>query len=417
MKANFWAMLGLGALLAQGCQPAGQKTITWAVGKDPTGQHQSLAGQFEKLHPGIKIKLLEMPESSTAQHDAYVTYLASGDRTVDVYSIDIIWPAEFARAGWLVPLGKYLDTLDLADFLPGPVAGCTYHDTLWAVPWFTDAGMLYYRRDILKENGLKVPETWDQLTTQASYLSQKYGLAGYVWQGQQYEGLVCNFLEVLWSCGGNLSETDSGLVIDGQAAFAALNYMHRMLETEASPRGVLTYKEEEGRQFFTQGKAVFMRNWPYAWALAQDTSKGSRVAGKVGLAPLPHLPGQQSSACLGGWNLAVSRHSKYPDEAAALVKFLTSSSSQKLFALNGGRLPTRKSVYEDTAVIGAFPHYRQFYLSFVNARPRPVRPDYPRLSDDLQIELHKILLGKKIEPAMIVEMQNKLQAMSLADRP
>lgn len=417
MKAVFLMMFLLGSLLFQSCRPAGQKTITWAVGKDPAGQHQALASQFEELHPGIKVKLLEMPESSTAQHDAYVTYLAAGDRTVDVYSIDIIWPAEFARAGWLVPLDGYFDPGELADFLPGPLAGCTYRDTLWAVPWFTDAGMLYYRQDILEENGLKVPQTWDQLETQASYLSKKYGLAGYVWQGQQYEGLVCNFLEVLWSCGGNLSETDSGLVIDGQAALTALNAMHRMLETGASPRGVLTYKEEEGRQLFTQGQAVFMRNWPYAWALAQDTAKGSRVAGRVGLAPLPHLPGQQSSACLGGWNLAVSRHSKYPEEAAALVKFLTSFSSQRLFALKGGRLPTRKSVYEDTSVIEAFPHYRQFYLSFVNARPRPVRPDYPRLSDELQIELHKILLGKKIGPAMIVEMQKKLQTISVTDRP
>jgi multiple sugar transport system substrate-binding protein len=399
-----------GILCLNGCQRSSRTTVTWAVGKDPTAQHQALADSFERLHPGVKVKLLEMPESSTAQHDAYVTFLASGDRTVDVYSIDIIWPAEFAQAGWLEPLNPYFTGQELSSFLPGPLAGCMYHDTLWAIPWFTDAGMLYYRSDILKESGLEVPQTWEQLKSQAFDLSRKYGLAGYVWQGQQYEGLVCNFLEVLWSHGGEIADRSGRPVIDSPETARAVKLLQAFLKSGASPRGVLTYKEEECRQLFTQGKAVFMRNWPYAWSLAQDTSKGSLVAGKVGMAPLPHAKGQESAACLGGWNLAVSRFSRQKELAVALVKFLTSQSSQKIFALKGGRLPTMVSVYQDAEVIKTYPHYRDFYRSFLGAKPRPVRPDYPRISDELQIGLHKMLLAEEYDPSLIKELQGKIEA-------
>jgi len=391
------------------CAKSGEKTITWAVGKDPTGRHQAMIEEFQMLHPGVKVKLLEMPESSTAQHDAYVTYLAAGDKSIDVYSIDIIWPAEFARAGWLFPLTDALASSEKDDFLPGPLAGCTYRDTLWAMPWFTDAGMLYYRKDLLEKNRLKIPDTWEELIKQASFLSKKYDMAGYVWQGQQYEGLVCNFLEILWSCGGELFDENGQPLLTSREALKAAGIVKEMFNINASTLGVLTYKEEESRQLFTSGQAVFMRNWPYAWALSQDTAKGSAVAGKVGMAPLPACRGEVSSSCLGGWNLAVSRFSRNPDLAKELVLFLTSYDCQKDFALEGGRLPTRRSVYHDPEVLELNPHYKDFYNSFVTARPRPVRPDYPKISDILQIGLHRIFTGQLSEGDGLLSLQEELK--------
>jgi len=391
------------------CAKPGGKTITWAVGKDPTGRHQAMIEEFQKLHPGVTVKLLEMPESSTAQHDAYVTYLAAGDKSIDVYSIDIIWPAEFARAGWLLPLGDALASSEKDDFLPGPLTGCTYRDTLWAMPWFTDAGMLYYRKDLLEKNRLKVPDTWEELIKQASFLSKKYDMAGYVWQGQQYEGLVCNFLEILWSCGGELFDDSGQPLLTSREALMAAGIVKEMFNINASTLGVLTYKEEESRLLFTSGQAVFMRNWPYAWALSQDTAKGSAVAGKVGMAPLPACRGEVSSSCLGGWNLAVSRFSRNPDLAKELVLFLTSYACQKDFALKGGRLPTRRSVYHDPEVLELNPHYKDFYNSFVTARPRPVRADYPKISDILQIGLHRIFTGQVREDEGLLSLQEELK--------
>jgi multiple sugar transport system substrate-binding protein len=397
------------AIMAISCAKQRERTITWTVGKDPTGQHQRMIERFQELHPGVKVKLLEMPESSTSQHDAYVTYLASGDKSVDVYSIDIIWPAEFARAGWLLPLNDILPETERADFLSGPLEGCTYRDTVWAVPWFTDAGMLYYRKDMLNKDRMKPPVTWEELLKQASFLSQKYSISGYVWQGQQYEGLVCNFLEILWSCGGDLFDSLGHPALTSPEALKAAGIVKQMFDLRASPLGVLTYKEEESRQLFTSGQAVFMRNWPYAWAISQDTSKGSLVVGKVGMVPMPACKGMTSSSCLGGWNLAVSRFSRQPKLAKELVLFLTSYDCQKDFAIEGGRLPSRKSVYNDSNVLELNPHYRDFYNSFVTARPRPVRPDYPKISDILQIGLHRIFTGQEGEAEGLLSLQRELE--------
>ncbi|MCU0607118.1 MAG: ABC transporter substrate-binding protein [Candidatus Edwardsbacteria bacterium] len=394
------------------CADPGTRTITWAVGKDPTGRHQALVDAFCRRHPGITVKLLEMPESSTAQHDAYVTHLAAADQSIDIYSIDIIWTAEFANAGWLSPLGGHVDTLQLKEFLPGTVAGCRYRDTLWALPWFTDAGLLFSRADILSESGSPVPKTWQQLETAAARLGAKHGMTGYVWQGQQYEGLVCNFLEVLWSCGGDLFDSTGRPSLDSPEAAQAVAIMKRMFDGNASPPGVLTYKEEEARQLFTGGQAVFMRNWPYAWALAQDAAKGSAVTGRVMLSALPAPAGRGPASCLGGWNLAVSRFSKNQADAVALVEHLTSFEAQKDFALNGGRLPTRSAVYADGEVRRAYPHFEQLYAAFRTARPRPVRPDYPALSDEIQLGLHRALAGNVTVAQALRELQERLMRMT-----
>lgn len=410
MKAGITSVISLAAILVS-CRPHQGTELTLAAGKDPAGYHRVLLGEFERRNPGIKVKLLEMPESSSAQHDAYVTYLAGRDRSIDVYSIDIIWPAEFASAGWLLPLDGLLDSVELADFLPGPLAGCRYGDSLYAVPWFTDAGLLYYRADILGKHGMKPPDTWEELIKQASALSKSEKIPGFVWQGQQYEGLVCNFLEVLWSCGGDVFGPDGRPAMDSPQALKAAGIMLEMLRTNASPRGVLTYKEEEARQLFTGGNAVFMRNWPYAWTIAQDSTQGSAVAGRTGFLPLPSLDGKSSAACLGGWNLAVSRHSQHPEAAAELVRFLASPKAQKGFALHGGRLPTRSSAYADPEVLEANPHFAQLHRAFAGARPRPVRPDYPKASDIIQLGLHRILAGQATAAQGLAEIQRDLMGL------
>lgn len=371
-------------------------TITFAVGKDPTGYHQQLIERFESAHPKIRVKLIEMPESATQQHNAYVTYLSSRDASIDAYSIDIIWPSEFGAAGWLLPLGEFFTQEELKEFLPGPVKGCTYEGELFAVPWFTDAGILYYRKDLLGKENLSPPKTWNDFVKQAKRLQGKYGIYGFVFQAQQYEGLVCNFLEYVWANRGRVLDEDKTVLIDSPEATEALEFMESLIHRHrVVPEGITTYKEEEARQLFTEGRAAFMRNWPYAWALSQSEGKGSKVAGKVGISPLPHPSNGIPAACLGGWNLAVSKFSKHPLEAVEFIKFMTSYETQKIFAIKGGRLPTRKKLYLDKEVLEINPHYRNLYEAFINALPRPVTPYYSKLSDILQIEVHQALIGTK----------------------
>ncbi|MDI6641284.1 MAG: ABC transporter substrate-binding protein [Elusimicrobiota bacterium] len=360
-----------------------QTTITWAVGKDVTGAQRELVEIFQKQNPLVKVNMMEMPESATTQHDVYVTYLAARDPSIDVYSIDIIWPAEFASAGWIIPVDEYIKESEKSEFLQGPINGCTYKNKLYAIPWFTDAGLLYYRKDLVSSP----PKTWQELIQVAKILQEKHNIYGFVFQAQQYEGLVCNFFEYLWS--NNVTSIDD---IDSPEAIHALQLIVDIIvKHKIAPESVVTYKEEESREVFTSGNAVFLRNWPYVWALAQK----SIVQNKVGIAPLPHFPGGKSSACLGGWNLAISKFSKNKDVALKFVKFMTSFEAQKIYAIKGGRLPTRKAVYIDKEVNKFAPYYKELYRCFISARPRPVSPNYSKISDILQIEIHKALTQKK----------------------
>ncbi|MFH1368132.1 MAG: ABC transporter substrate-binding protein [Elusimicrobiota bacterium] len=399
---------------AAGCgkNSAGKLQLTWAVGKDATGAQKKLIKLFMERHPKYLINMIEMPESANSQRDSYVTYLTAHDSSIDIYSLDIIWPAEFAAAGWLLPLGGKLTYPDRNDFLKGPLDGCTYKKELYAVPWFTDAGVLYYRKDLLENEKLTYPKTWEELEKQALLIGNKYKINGFVFQAEQYEGLVCNFLEYLWSFGGDVMDKNGKPSLDSPAGRGALGFMYDMIHiNRIVPEGTLAYKEEESRQVFTSGKAVFLRNWPYVWALAQDKTK-SKVAGLVGIAPLPGNPPFKGASALGGWNLGISKFSKNPGAAWEFITFMTSAEAQKVYAIEGGRLPTRKSVYKDKDVLAFAPHYGDFYDVFVNAKPRPASPVYSQMSDIIQIEVHQALTKQKNIAEALKSIDSKLAGLS-----
>jgi multiple sugar transport system substrate-binding protein len=330
-----------------------------------------------------------MPANTDTQHDAYVTYLSARESNIDLYSLDVIWTAEFARAGWIVELPA--DYIEGDAFLDGPLQSVTYAGKLYAVPWFTDAGVLYYRKDLLEEAGLPVPETWTEFREACREVAGSRGMEGFVWQGARYEGLVCDFLEFLWSVGGDL---DRETLIERPAAaergiVEALGLMLSFLESDISPGGVLTYKEEDSRRLFTEGQALFLRNWPYAWSMAEG--EGSKIKGLAGIAPLPHSEGNTGYSTIGGWNVALSSYSKHPDEALEFLRFITGEKSMKERAIKGGYLPTLKSTYGDPDVLDANPHFSRFFEVFQNTRNRPRSPHYPRISDVIQENVHRAL--------------------------
>jgi multiple sugar transport system substrate-binding protein len=402
--------------LAAGCSAPSSQTVelTWAVGKDSTGTQRRLADAFMAQNPGWTVRLIEMPASATVQRDSYVTYFIARDPTIDVYSIDLTWTAEFAAAGWLRPLDAEFPPAAHAAFLPGPIEGCTYGGHVYAVPWFTDAGLLYYRRDLLARERLTPPRTWEELVRQARLLGTKYRMYGFVFQAEQYEGLVCNFLEYVWSAGGTVAAP--AITLDTPAARRALQFMYEMIHgLRVAPPAVLTFKEEESRQAFTAGQSVFLRNWPYVWLAAQDPAN-STVAGRLGVMALPgRVPGAGVS-CLGGWNLAVSRFSRHPGPAWRLIAFMTDPAAQRQFATGAGRLPTRHTLYRDRAVAAALPYLAAVYPALRTARPRPVSPYYARISDVLQVELHRALTDRQSVAAALRAAQRKIEALENGDR-
>lgn len=364
-------------------------TITYAAGKDSTPATKALIEAFEKKYPNIKVKFQEMPQSTDDQHNAYVTALSAGDSSIDVIAMDIIWAPEFGAAGWTLPLDKYVTKDMESKFLPGPMESVKYNGHIYAIPRFTDAGVLYYRKDIINAP----PKTWDELIQMAKANAGKNGTKyGIVFQGNQYEGLVCDALEFIYSNGGSVINGNK-VTINSSQSVGGLQYMIDMVKDKIAPPGVATYMEEDARNIFQQGEAVFMRNWPYAWSLLN--SNDSAVKGKVGIAPMPKgKDGSVGVPVLGGWNLGINKYSKHPEEAWKFIQFATSEEGQKITALQGGNLPTLKSLYQDKDVLGKNPYWADLYKVFITAKPRPVSPFYPKMSDSMQINFHKALTGE-----------------------
>lgn len=357
------------------------------------GLWRGLLERFQQENPGLQVRLEIGPHSSTSYHDLLTQKLKNQSPEVDVFLMDVIWPPEFASAGWALPLDDRLTPQVRGAFLEAPMLAATWQGKLYGVPLYTDCGVLYYRTDLLQARGLAPPATWPELVAQARDISaaQGRGMAGYSGQFKQYEGLVCDMMEFIWSAGGAALGPDGRrCLLASPDAVAAVRFVATSLIGQVAPRGVLAYQEPESLSLFAQGQAVFLRNWPYAWAILNDPAK-SQVAGKVGMAPLPAFPGHKSASCLGGWMLGVSAFSRNADAAWRLVEFLSSQKVQKRLALEAGLAPTRKALYADDEVLAARPHFAELGRILTNARPRPRTPLYPAISHRMQLYFHSAL--------------------------
>ena len=349
---------------------------------------------FERQNPGIKIVREIGPHSSTQFHDLLTQKLKNRDTQLDVFFMDVIWPAEFASAGWALPLDRYFTATEQEKFLKAPVSANRYRGQIFGVPLFVDAGLLYYRKDLLEKYSLPPPRTWPELVEAAKTMlsgERDPNLVGFSGQFKQYEGLICDMMEYILGNGGALwDEKRLVSALDQPRAVEAVRFVRDRIIGEISHRGVLTYEEPESLALFTQGRAIFHRNWPYAWAVTNDP-KNSRIAGKVGMMPLPSFPGGRGVAALGGWQLGVSRFSTKPDLAWRFVAFMTSKEIQKRIALSTGRAPTRLSLYDDPEISAKVPQLKALLETFKQAVPRPTTPVYVPLSNIMQRYFSSVL--------------------------
>jgi multiple sugar transport system substrate-binding protein len=364
-----------------------------ALGAEGAVIREQLA-RFGALHPGVPVELRLTPDAADQRHQLYVQWLNARVPEPDVLQLDIIWPAEFAAAGWIVPLP--LDGPDLSDFFPAAIEASRWRQQVYAIPWFVDAGLLYWRTDILD----RPPATVDELREMAlAAMQADDSRAGLVWQGARYEGLVTVFLEHLTAFGGGILDDDGRVIVDEPPAIRALTFMRDSVYRDGIvPASALTWQEEHARFAFQNGQSAFMRNWPYAWSLLQDPET-SRVAGRVAVAPFPRAEGGMPAAALGGSLLAVNRHSSEPELARALVSFLTAPEQMLERARVVGQLPARRSLF-DTPALGqalAIPlsEVRQALDALV---ARPVTPVYSELSEALQVRVHRALTRQE-DPA------------------
>jgi trehalose/maltose transport system substrate-binding protein len=348
---------------------------------------------------GHTVRIVSTPNDATARFALYQQLLAARSADVDVLQIDVIWPA--ALAAHLYDLSSLVVRQMTAAHLPALIENSTIDGHLVAMPWFVDVGLLYYRRDLLQKYQIEPPRTWQELTEAARRVQDGERAAGnprmwgFVFQGRPYEGLTCNALEWIAAAGGGRMLGDDGApTINNEHAAAALTLAHSWIGSIA-PEGVLNYGEEDARGVFQSGNAVFMRNWPYAWALANAT--GSPIAGQVGVMALPAgTPDGQHAGTLGGGELAVSRYSRHPDIAAQLVLYLAGAAEQRRRAIEGSFAPTMPMLYEDAELQRAQPLMVAIGEAVRGAVARPVREAggrYNQISDAIWLAVHATLSG------------------------
>lgn len=345
--------------------------------------------QFTKAHPHISVVRELAPHSSTAYHDLLTQKLKNRDATVDVFFMDVIWVPEFSAAGWARSLDHQFSPRMREEFLPATVAVGRYGEHFYGVPSRIDAGLLYYRQDLLSKYGFAAPATWDELARQADHIvageqQTNPTLHGYSAPFKQYEGLVCHMLEFITGHGGALLTPDgTRSTLAEPESLAAVQFVRDRVIGPLTSRAALTYQEPESLSVFLQGHAVFHRNWPYAWELANNQTR-STIAGKVGVASLPGFAGGQHAATLGGWLYGISAYSQHPDEAWAFIEFLSSHAMQKKFAQDAGIAPSRQALFSDADLLEVMPQLSNHFAVLQSAIARPRSPVYPAISHLLQ---------------------------------
>ena len=399
--------IALSLLACGGEKDDGGRTIitisSSVVGTDGPVLRRQL-DRFMRLHPDIEVRLHRVSDDATQRHQLFVQWLNARAGDPDVLELDVVWTSEFAAAGWLLPLKD--PSIDTTAFFPGTVRACRWAGDLYALPWYADVGLLYRRTDLVPRE----PASLEELATFAQRGIAGGGVPfGIAWMGARYEGLITVFVEYLGGFGGEIMDDSMNIRVDAPEAVRALTFMRdQITRWKIAPNDVLTWHEEETRFAFQNGRAVFMRNWPYAYSSMADSTQ-SRVARKYAVSPMPAAPGGRPTAALGGAQLAINRWTEHPDAAFALVAFITAPEQQLERAVMIGEFPTRRAVYDEPSLRAALAIPADDARRAVeSATPRPVTPLYTQLSEILQIELHRALAGQITLQAALADAARKM---------
>jgi len=398
LKMSGAGLAGAALLGTAGCGGGGggsSGNLVFAMGRDTSGTLGPLVEEFNKQNKGnFKVTYREMPTDTGQYFDKLQTEFQAGQSDIDVIGGDIIWAAQFAANQWVVDLSDRFPKSDQSKYLPAPIEGLTYDGKIWAVPWFTDAGMLFYRKDLLEKSGYsEPPKTWDELKEMALKTKKDSGLeAGFVFQGDNYEGGVCNVLEDIWTHGGDVLDGDQ-VIIDSPETVAGLTTERSMITDGVSPEAVSTLQETTTDPYFLGNKAVFARIWSYEYALAGTSSYPKVKPDQIGVASLPVGNGGPHANCLGGWNMYISALSDQQDEAWEFVKWMTGEYAEKQRAIDATLLPTLKSLYSDPELRKKVPTVAVADTAIKLAKPRPVSPYYSDMSLKMAEEFNTSLKG------------------------
>jgi multiple sugar transport system substrate-binding protein len=359
-------------------------TVKYCQGKDTNGSAKQLIQEFNAKFgaQGYKATLTQFPASADQQRSQFIQRQQAKSDDCDVFSSDVVWTAEFASQKWLYDLTPYINA-QKTKYIAAPLETVHYGGKYWGVPETSDAAFIYYRTD----KGDSAPTTWQQVYSEAA----KQG--GIVYQGDPYEGLTCDYLELAFAAGGTvLSPDGKKSTINSPQNVKALQFMVDGIKNGAAPKAVTTYMEPETMQAWTSGRYAFMRNWTYAYAASQIA--GSKVKGKVKVAPLPTFEGGGKAGILGGHNSVISVYTKNPGLALKFADFYASPSFQKTLLLKYSQAAVIPSTYSEADVKKAIPYAPELLQALSQAKARPVSPVYPQISQAIYKNVNDALAGR-----------------------
>jgi multiple sugar transport system substrate-binding protein len=372
--------------------PSGK--VTWCIGKDTTGAFSQVVNLYNQSHPKVHVTLLELPTSADQQRTQLTQRLQAKSSECDVLGMDVIWTAEFASQGWLKDVTPAIQARS-SEFIPTTLDTAKMNGKYWAVPFNTNAGLLYWNKSKVHTP----PTTWQQ----AYQLAKTDG--GLAYQGQQYEGLTVDFLEMLYSAGGSvLSPDGKKATIDSPQAQQVLSFMQQGLKDGAVPQANLTYMEEDSRNAFQDGKVSILRNWPYVYALAKQAHVN------FGVEPLPTWAGGKPASVLGGYNLGISTYSKNPGAALSFINYATAPAAQTKFFIKSSLPAVLTQVYTDPAVVKAQPFAPQLLKAVQTGQPRPVSPVYPQISEAIYKNVYSALSSGTSPSTALANSQSQINS-------
>ncbi len=382
--------------------------ITFVTGKDNSGVLPFIADEWNKAHPNEKVTIKQQTDQADQQLSDLEQHFQAKDANYDVVTVDVVWTAEFAAKGWMIPLqGQY--ALDTAPLLPATVKAASYNGKLYAAPYASDGGLLYYRTDLVKT----APTTWTDLIADCQGKTTSGTITGpkpacYAGQFFKYEGLTVNAAEAINAAGGQIVGPDGRTAtVNSPQSATGLDFLVNGFKQGYIPKEALGFKETESLNAFIAGQLVFMRNWPYAVAIANG--KGSKVIGKFGIAPLPGPDGHGASS-LGGHSLGISAYSKYKATDLDFLKFVESDAVQRNNLTVGTLAPVTTALYSDPQLTQKFTYLPTLLKSIQTAEPRPITPFYPGVTEAIETNAYAALQGQVDSKTALTNMQAAIKS-------
>lgn len=385
-------------------------TLNFYSHPDKNGTLRESILKFETENPKIRINLVELPDNTNEKYEIISSKLALKDGTVDIIDSDVTWPAIFVSSGWIEPLDRYFSKEELSEHFTSSIEAAKIDEKLYGIPYRFDSGLIFYRKDLLDKYGFNIPKSYDELIAISKTITaNEPNLYGYAGSWKNFEGLTCNYIEMLWASGGDFTFDEKGVIqFDQKTAYTALKTMTDLIyKYKLSPVDSTTYTSGDVRKLFAEGQLLFMRDWPAGWSVVNGTD--SKVRTLVGAMPIPknHVVGE-SPGTYGGWQYMVSKNSKHKSASVKFIKFMTSNEEQKRTFMAYSYLPSKSELYYDKDIQEKIPFALQLSDYFNQAKTRPRVDNYDDITFIIQNEVFKTLSNEQTPEEGIVNMNELL---------